>query len=61
MKQREDGRYEVKKPGAKRASAITDTQTEAIAKARKLNPGKSPIVKRVRKQPGVKKGTWRET
>jgi len=61
VKQRDDGRFEVKRPGAKRASAVTETQTEAIAKARKLEPGKSPIAKRVRKQPGAKKGTWRGT
>lgn len=61
VQQREDGRFEVKRPGAKRASAVKDTQTEAIARARELEPGKAPIAKRVRKQPGAKKGTWRET
>ncbi len=61
VKQRNDGRFEVKRPGAKRASAVTETQTEAIFRARELEPGKSPIAKRVRKQPGAKRGTWRET
>lgn len=60
VEQRIDGRFEVRKPGAKRASAILDTQAEAVAKARELNPGRAPIVKRVRKMPGTKRGTWRE-
>ncbi len=35
---REDGRWQVKKPHAERASAITDTQREAIARAKELAP-----------------------
>jgi uncharacterized protein YdaT len=61
IQKRNDGRFEVKRPGAKRASAIKDTQTEAVARARELDPGKAPIAKRVRKKPGTKRGTWRET
>ena len=61
VQQREDGRFEVKRPGAKRASAVENTQSEAVARARALEPGRSPIAKRVRKRPGAKRGTWRET
>ncbi|WP_271167294.1 DUF2188 domain-containing protein [Hansschlegelia plantiphila] len=61
IQKRKDGRFEVKKPGAKRASAVTDTQTEAIARAKEIEPNKAPIAKRVRKGPGVKRGTWRKT
>lgn len=61
VQKRPDGRFEVRKPGAKRASDVKDTQTEAIARARELNPGTAPIAKRVRKRPGSKRGTWRET
>jgi uncharacterized protein YdaT len=61
VQQRDDGRFEVRRPGAKRASAITDTQTEAVERARELEPGKAPIAKRVRKIPGTKRGTWRKT
>ena len=61
VQQRDDGRFEVKKPGAKKASAVKDTQKEAVARARELSPGKAPIAKRVRKTPGTKRGTWRET
>ncbi len=61
VRQRADGKFEVRKPGAKRASAVKDTQAEAIARARELQPGTAPIAKRVRKRAGAKKGTWRET
>jgi hypothetical protein len=61
VKKRDDGRFEVKKKGAKRASAVKDTQAQAIERAKELDPGRSPIAKRVRKTPGAKKGTWRET
>jgi hypothetical protein len=61
IKKRDDGRFEVKKKGAKRASAVKDTQAEAIQRAKELDPGTAPIAKRVRKTPGAKKGTWRET
>lgn len=61
VQQRADGRFEVRKRGAKRASAVKDTQTEAIATAKQLDPSKPTIAKRVRKKPGTKRGTWRET
>ncbi|WP_182084412.1 DUF2188 domain-containing protein [Aureimonas sp. ME7] len=57
----DDGRYKVKRKNAKRASAIVDTQKEGIERARELEPGQAPIVKRVRRSPGQKKGTWRKT
>lgn len=61
VQQRDDGRFEVRRPGAKRASAVKDTQAEAVARARELDPSKAPIAKRLRKIPGAKRGTWRET
>jgi hypothetical protein len=33
---RDDGNWEVKKPGADRASAVTDTQSGAIDRARQI-------------------------
>ncbi|WP_342111971.1 DUF2188 domain-containing protein [Methylobacterium sp. SI9] len=60
VKKREDGRFEVKRAGAKKASAVKDTQTAAVARARELDPGTAPIVKRVRKSSGGKRGTWRK-
>lgn len=61
VEQRPDGKFGVKRKGAKRASAITDTQKDAIVRAKELDPGKTPIAKRVRKSRAGKKGTWRET
>ncbi len=60
VQKRNDGRYEVKRPGAKRASDVKDTQKEALARARELDPDNAPIAKRVRRKPGAKRGTWRE-
>ena len=36
VQSRDDGAYEVRKPGAKRASAVTPTQQEGIARAREI-------------------------
>lgn len=60
VQKRSDGRYEIKRPGAKRASDVKDTQKEALARARELDPSNAPIAKRVRRKPGAKRGTWRE-
>ena len=57
---RSDGKFSVKRAGGKRALAITDTQGEGAAKARQIEPGKAPIVKRVNKVTGHRKGEWRK-
>jgi hypothetical protein len=44
----DDGRFSVKAAGANRASAICDTQAEAIAQALEYNPDNKPHVARVR-------------
>lgn len=36
VQRRDDGNYEVRKPGADRASAVTDTQGSAAARAREI-------------------------
>lgn len=36
VQKRDDGKHEVKKPGADRAGAVRDTQKEAIAAARQI-------------------------
>jgi uncharacterized protein YdaT len=61
IEKRDDGRFGIKRPGAKRVSDIKDTQAEAVARARELDPGTAPIAKRVRKKAGAKVGTWRKT
>ena len=60
IEKRDDGTYAVKRAGKKKASAVAATQTEAIARARALEPGSGPIVKRERKSPAGKRGTWRK-
>lgn len=59
IEQRDDGKYKVMKPNANRASAVADTQKEAIELARKMNPGKSPDVERVRHTDKGKPDQWR--
>jgi uncharacterized protein YdaT len=38
IEKRDDGRWDIKKPHAERASAIKDTQKEAIDRAKELAP-----------------------
>lgn len=60
IEKRDDGTYAVKRAGKTKASAVTATQKEAVARARALEPGAGPIVKRERKSPEGKRGTWRK-
>lgn len=60
VEKRSDGSFSVKRVGKKKASAVVATQKDAVARARELEPGKGPIVKRVRKSPEGKRGTWRK-
>jgi hypothetical protein len=48
---REDGRYNVLKPHADRASAVTGTQREAIDRARVIRPDATVHIQRVRGVP----------
>ena len=58
IEQRDDKKYKVLKPGADRASAVTNTQKEAIERARELNPDATIHVERVRKV-GPGRDKWR--
>lgn len=60
VEQRPEGDYAVRRANAKRASAVADTQAEAIAIAREMNPGKSPDVERVRHTTKGKRDRWRK-
>lgn len=58
IERRNDGKFKVLKPGADRASAVTDTQRAAINRAKKLNPDATVHIERVRNVgPGPDK--WR--
>jgi hypothetical protein len=59
IERRDDGKYKVMRPNADRASAVTDTQREAVEKAREMNPGRSPDVERVRYTDKGKPDQWR--
>lgn len=60
VEQRPQGDYAVRRPKAGRASAVLPTQAEAIEKARELNPGKPPLVERVRHTNSGNRDTWRK-
>ncbi len=48
---REDGRYNVLRPDAERASAVTDTQRQAIDRAKEIEPDAAIHIQRVRSNP----------
>ncbi|MGA7384730.1 MAG: DUF2188 domain-containing protein [Methylocella sp.] len=60
VERRPQGDYAVRKPNSERASDVLPTQGEAIDRARELNPGKSPLVERVRFTEGGKPDKWRK-
>ncbi len=59
IEQRPDGRYNVAKPNADRASAVTETQAEGIARAKDFNPNATIHVERVR-DVGPGRDKWRK-
>lgn len=59
IERRDDGRYNVAKPNAQRPSAVTNTQAEAIQKAREMNPEAVRHVERVRNV-GAGRDKWRK-
>ncbi|MBR0713969.1 DUF2188 domain-containing protein [Bradyrhizobium liaoningense] len=58
VEQRPDGRYNVLRPNADRASATTDTQAQAIERARSMDPEAAIHVERVR-DIGPGRDKWR--
>ena len=59
IEKRPDGRFNISKPNAARPSAVTNTQTQGIAKAKELDPDAAIHVARVRNiGPGPDK--WRK-
>jgi uncharacterized protein YdaT len=59
IERRDEGDYAVRKPNSKRASDVLPTQSEAIERAKQLNPGKAPLVERVRHTDRGKPDQWR--
>jgi hypothetical protein len=60
IEQREQGDYAIRRGNSQRASAILATQSEAIGRAREMNPGKPPLVERVRNTSGGNRDKWRK-
>lgn len=60
VEQRPEGDYAVRKPNAKRASAVAPTQAEAIKLAKGLNPKAAVHVERVRNSTAGKPDKWRK-
>lgn len=59
VEQRPQGDYAVRRPDSDRASAVRPTQTQAIERARELNPGVNPLVERVRDTSIGGRDKWR--
>ena len=59
IEQRPDGRYNVSRPNAERASAVTNTQGEGIERAREIDPNAALHVERVR-DVGPGRDKWRK-
>ncbi len=60
VERRPNGDYAVLKANSDRASALTNTQAEAILRARQLNPDAAIHVERVRNTNNGKPDRWRK-
>jgi hypothetical protein len=60
VERRDEGDFAVRKGNSDRASAVEPTQKKAIEKARGLNPGKAPLVERVRNTKKGGRDKWRK-
>lgn len=59
IEQTEDGKFAVRAKGSKRASALAETQEEAIRAAKRLNPNDNPDVERIRNREQAGRDQWR--
>jgi hypothetical protein len=55
-----EGDYAIRRPGADRASSVVDTQREAIARAREIDPNATIEVERVRDTKRGGRDKWRK-
>jgi hypothetical protein len=60
VEQRAEGDFAIRKPGSSRASDVKDTQAEAIARAREINPKAAVHVERVRHTTRGNPDKWRK-
>ena len=59
VERRSEGDYAVRRPGANRASVVTETQADAIAAAREIEPSAAIHVERVRNTDRGSRDKWR--
>ena len=59
IERNEDGRYGARKGGARRASAVTDTQLEAIERAQEIDSKAHINIERVRNTDRGSRDKWR--
>ena len=60
VERRPEGDFAVRRANSKRASVVADTQAEAIAEARKLEPDAPVLVERVRHTSVGRPDKWRK-
>jgi hypothetical protein len=60
VERRPQGDYAVRRPNSQRASDVLPTQSEAIQRARELNPDTPPSVERVRNTDRGHPDKWRK-
>lgn len=60
VEKRPQGDFAVRRPNSERASDVLRTQAEAIERAKQLNPGKSPVVERVKHTDRGEPDKWRK-
>lgn len=60
VERRNEGDYAVRRPGSERASDVRPTQSEAIERARQLNPDGTVLVERVRDTIVGGRDKWRK-
>jgi hypothetical protein len=59
IEENEDGKFAVRAKGSKRASGLRNTQKQAEALVKKLNPNDKPNVERVRNTKSGGRNQWR--
>jgi hypothetical protein len=60
VERRDEGDYAIRRPGSERASDVCDTQTEAIERARHMDPSAAIHVERVRNTSQGSRDKWRK-
>ena len=59
IERRDGGDYAIRRPGSERASGVESTQSEAIERARQIDPNATIHVERVRNTNSGTRDKWR--